>query len=90
MVLCYSPCQAMGSDDSLRRAKTSCHMDAQQDHPKGNRELQNIIRAEGISAELEDKIMVKTGNRTIKQKPAPQHLLEVVKKVSMFKIGSVG
>ena len=65
-------------------------MDAQQDYPKGNRELQNIIRAEGISAELEDKIMVETGNRTIKQKPALQHLLEVVKKVPMFKIGSVG
>ena len=34
--------------------------------------------------------MVETGNRTIKQKSAPQHLLEVVKKVPMFKIGSVG
>ena len=56
MVLCYSPCQAMGSDDSLHRTKTPCSMDPQQDHPKGNRELQNIIRAEGISAELEDKI----------------------------------
>ena len=55
-------------------------MDSQQDCPKGNRELQNIIRTEGISAELEDKIMVETGNRTIKQKSAPQHLLEVVKK----------
>ena len=55
-------------------------MDAQQDYPKGHRELQNITRAEGISAELEDKIMVETGNRTIKQKPALQHLLEVVKK----------
>ena len=40
--------------------------------------------------------MVETGNRTIKQKSAPQHLLEVVKniamikkKVPMFKIGSV-
>lgn len=56
MVLCYSPCQAMGSDDSLHRAKTPCSMDSQQDCPKVNRELQNIIRAEGISAELEDKI----------------------------------
>ena len=80
MVLCYSPCQAMGSDDSLHRAKTPCSMDSQQDCPKGHRELQNITRAEGISAELEDKIMVETGNRTIKQKPALQHLLEVVKK----------
>ena len=80
MVLCYSPCQAMGSDDSLHRAKTSCSMDAQQDYPKVNRELQNITRAEGISAELEDKIMVETGNRTIKQKSAPQHLLNGVKK----------
>lgn len=80
MVLCYSPCQAMGSDDSLHRAKTPCSMDAQQDYPKVNRELQNIIRAERISTELEDKIMVETGNRTIKQKPTLQHLLEVVKK----------
>ncbi len=32
-------------------------MDAQQDYPKGNRELQNITRAEGISADIEDKIM---------------------------------
>lgn len=55
-------------------------MDQQQDHPKGNRELQNIIRAEGISAELEDKIMVETGNRTIKQKPTLQHILDWVKK----------
>ncbi len=55
-------------------------MDSQQDYPKGNRELQNITRAEGISADIEDKIMVETGNRTIKQKSAPQHLLEVVKK----------
>lgn len=55
-------------------------MDSQQNHPKGNRELQNITRAEGISADIEDKIMVETGNRTIKQKSAPQHLLEVVKK----------
>ena len=37
-------------------------------------------RAEGISAELEDKIMVETGNRTIKQKPALQHILNEVKK----------
>ena len=55
-------------------------MDAQQDYPKGNRELQNIIRAEGISADIEDKIIVETGNRTIKQKSALQHLLDGVKK----------
>ena len=61
MVLCYSPCQAMGNDDSLHRAKTPCPMDAQQDYPKGNRELQNITRAEGISADIEDKIMGKYG-----------------------------
>lgn len=60
-------------------------MDAQQDYPKVNRELQNIIRAEGISAELEDKIMVKTGNRTIKQKPALQHILNGVKNIAMIK-----
>ena len=41
--------------------------------------------------------MVETGNRTIKQKPALQHILNGVKniavikkKVPMFKIGSVG
>lgn len=61
-------------------------MDAQQDYPKVNRELQNIIRAERISTDLEDKIMVETGNRTIKQKPTLQHLLEVVKKnIAMIK-----
>lgn len=60
-------------------------MDAQQDYPKGNRELQNIIRAERISAELEDKIMVETGNRTIKQKPALQHILNGVKNIAMIK-----
>ena len=72
-------------------------MDAQQDYPKGNRELQNIIRAEGISADIEDKIMVETGNRTIKHESAPQHIQNGVKKhcselkkVPMFKIGSVG
>ena len=80
MVLCYSPCQAMGSDDSLHRVKTPCPMDTQEDYPKGNRELQNITRAERISTELEDKIMVETGNRTIKQKSTLQHLLEGVKK----------
>ena len=61
-------------------------MDAQQDYPKGNRELQNIIRAEGISAELEDKIMVETGNRTIKQKPALQHILNGVKNIAMNQV----
>lgn len=60
-------------------------MDPQQDHPKGNRELQNIIRAERISTELEDKIMVETGNRTIKQKSAPQHILNGVKNIAMIK-----
>ena len=30
-------------------------MDAQQDHPEGHRELQNHARAEGISADIEDK-----------------------------------
>ena len=60
-------------------------MDAQQDYPKGNRELQNIIRAEGISADIEDKIMVETGNRTIKQKSALQHLLDGVKNIAMIK-----
>lgn len=60
-------------------------MDAQQDYPKVNRELQNIIRAERISTELEDKIMVETGNRTIKQKSAPQHILNGVKNIAMIK-----
>ena len=60
-------------------------MDAQQDYPNGNRELQNIIRAEGISADIEDKIMVETGNRTIKQKSALQHLLDGVKNIAMIK-----
>ena len=60
-------------------------MDQQQDHPKGNRELQNIIRAEGISADIEDKIMVETGNRTIKQKSALQHILNGVKNIAMIK-----
>ena len=55
-------------------------MDTQEDYPKGYRELQNIIRAEGMSTELEDKIMVETGNRTIKQKPTLQHILNGVKK----------
>lgn len=31
-------------------------MDAQQDHPKGNRELQNHTRAEGLPEITEDKI----------------------------------
>lgn len=60
-------------------------MDAQQDYPKVNRELQNIIRAERISTELEDKIMVETGNRTIKQKSAPQHILNGIKNIAMIK-----
>ena len=60
-------------------------MDAQQDYPKGNRELQNITRAERISTELEDKIMVETGNRTIKQKSAPQYILNGVKNIAMIK-----
>lgn len=55
-------------------------MDTQEDYPKGNRELQNITRAERISTELEDKIMVETGNRTIKQKSTLQHILNGVKK----------
>ena len=60
-------------------------MDAQQDCPKGHRELQNIIRAEGISADIEDKIMVEMGNRTIKQKPALQHILNGVKNIAVIK-----
>ena len=33
-------------------------MDAQQDHPEGHRELQNHARAEGTSADIEDKIIM--------------------------------
>ncbi|CUQ53327.1 Uncharacterised protein [Segatella copri] len=33
-------------------------MDAQQDYPEGHRELQNHARAEGISANIEDKIIM--------------------------------
>ena len=33
-------------------------MDAQQDHTEGDRELQNHARAEGISADIEDKIIM--------------------------------
>ena len=36
-------------------------MDAQQDHTEGDRELQNHARAEGISADIEDKIEGKYG-----------------------------
>lgn len=65
-------------------------MDTQEDYPKGNRELQNITRAERISTELEDKIMVETGNRTIKQKSTLQHLLEGVKNIAVnFKKNSM-
>ena len=42
VVLCHRPCQAMGRNDSLHRAKPSCSLDAQQDHPESNRELQNL------------------------------------------------
>ena len=40
------------------RKKTPCSLDAQQDHPKGHRELQNHARAEGISADIEDKTIM--------------------------------
>ena len=40
LVLCHRPCQAMGRNDSLHRAKPSCSLDARQDHPESNRELQ--------------------------------------------------
>ena len=57
----------MGRNDSLHRAKPPCSLDAQQDHPEGHRELQNHSRAEGIYADIEDKIkgkIWKTNNLT--------------------------
>ena len=48
----------MGPGDSLHRTKPPCFLDAQQDHPEGHRELQNHARAEGISADIEDKIIM--------------------------------
>ena len=45
----------------------SHYLDAQQDHPEGHRELQNHSRAEGIYADIEDKIkgkIWKTNNLT--------------------------
>ena len=48
----------MGPGDSLYRAMPPCSLDAQQDHPEGHRELQNHARAEGISADIEDKIIM--------------------------------
>ena len=48
----------MGRNDSLHRTKPPCSLDAQQDHPEGHRELQNHARAEGISADIEDKIIM--------------------------------
>ena len=48
----------MGPGDSLHRATPPCSLDAQQDHPEGHRELQNHARAEGISADIEDKIIM--------------------------------
>ena len=67
LVLRHRPCQAMGRNDSLHRAKPPCSLDAQQDHPEGHRELQNHSRAEGIYADIEDKIkgkIWKTNNLT--------------------------
>ena len=55
----------MGPGDSLHRTKPPCFLDAQQDHPEGHRELQNHARAEGISADIEDKIKGKIRNRQI-------------------------
>ncbi len=46
------------ADDPLHRATPPCSLDAQQDHPEGYRELQNHARAEGISADIEDKIIM--------------------------------
>ena len=46
----------MGCNDSLHRAEAACPMDSQQDHPESHRELQNLTRAEGLSADIEDKI----------------------------------
>ena len=48
----------MGPGDSLHRATPPCSLDAQQDHPEGHRELQNHARAEGISEDIEDKIIM--------------------------------
>ena len=56
LVLRHSPCQVMGRNDTLHSATSPCSLDAQQDNPEGNRELQNHARAEGISADIEDKI----------------------------------
>ena len=58
LVLRHGSCQAMGRNDSLHRATPPCTLDAQQDHPEGHRELQNHARAEGISADIEDKIIM--------------------------------
>ena len=58
LVLRHRPCQAMGPGDSLHRAKPPCSLDAQQNHPEGHRELQNHARAERISANIEDKIIM--------------------------------
>ena len=49
----------------LHRATPPCSLDAQQDHPEGNRELQNHTRAEGISADVEDKTKGKRWKRRI-------------------------
>ena len=46
----------MGRNVSLYRATSPCSLDTQQDHPESHRELQNLARAEGISADIEDKI----------------------------------
>ena len=48
----------MGPGDSLHRATPPCSLDAQQDHPEVHRELQNHARAEGISADVENKIIM--------------------------------
>ena len=48
----------MGPGDSLHRATPPCSLDAQQDHPEGHRELQNYARSEGISADIEDEIIM--------------------------------
>ena len=58
LVLRHRPCQAMGPGDSLHRATPPCSLDAQQNHPEGHRELQNHARAEGISADIEDEIIM--------------------------------
>ena len=54
----------MERNDSLHRATPPCSLDAQQDHPEGHRELQNHARAEGISADIEDKIIMKQDTST--------------------------